>query len=220
MKTIEECEAFLEKVGIATVLPAKDALFPCLLWEARGDRERRRVWDAAIERVWTWKDDLPAQKTAWLGRLFGDRVVLLHSRLLPPFLAWRGRPKVDDLYQEGLLTNEAFRVWSTVEQADEPIGRAPLRRGSGLSSKEDAARFDRACRDLERRLLLTRAGRAEVASGWDSNSYARVESWFSTEWEQAEAWESEEAEETVRAALQHAAPEATERQVVRWMREV
>lgn len=220
MKTLEECEALLEKVGLATILPAKDALFPCLLWEARGDRHRREVWDDAMERVWTWKDDLPAQRKAWLGRLFGDRVVLLHHRLLEPFLAWRGRPKVGELYREGLLTHEASRVWSAVEKAEDPLGRGPLRRAAGLSSREDASRFDRACRELERRLLLTRAGRSAVASGWDANSYAPVERWFPQQWEGSRSWPQSEAAEAVREALERAAPEATEKAVARWMRDV
>lgn len=220
MKTIEECEALLERVGLATILPAKDALLPCLLWEARGHRDRREVWDDAFERVWTWKDDLPARRTAWLGRLFGDRVVLLHRRLLAPFVEWRGRPRVEELYQAGLLTREAFRVWSALDKASEPLGRAPLRRASGLASREDAGRFDRACRDLERRLLLTRAGRAPVSSGWDSNSYALVERWFPEEWKDSHGWSASGAEEAVREALRVAAPEATARQVARWMREV
>lgn len=218
MKTIDECEAFLERLGLATILPGKSAVLPCLLWEARGNRERLRVWDEAIERVWTWKDDLPARRTAWLGRLFGDQVVLLHHRLLAPFLEWRGRPEAEELYQEGLLTREAFRVWSALQKASEPLGRAPLRRASGLASSEDAGRFDRACRDLESRLLLTRAGRAPVASGWDSNSYALVERWFPEEWRDSHHWSASSAEETVRKALQSAAPEATDRQLGRWMR--
>lgn len=219
MNTIEECEALLDRVGLATILPSKDALLPCLLWEARGDRNRREVWDEAMDRVWTWKDDLPAARAAFLGRLFGDRVVLLHRRLLPPFLAWRGRPRAAQVYAEGALTREAFRVWTAVEQTDEPLGRAPLRRASGLSSREDASRFDRACRDLERRLLLTRAGRSAVSSGWDANAYALVERWFPKEWEASRDWSQAQAGPAVKAALQHAAPQATPRQIDRWMRD-
>lgn len=220
METIADCESYLRQVGIATILPSKDALLPCLLWEARGDRERREVWDQAMDRVWTWKDDLPAERTAWLGRLMGDRVVLLHRRLLAPFIAWRGRPDVEGLYAEGLLSREAYRVWRAVEQAEEPLGRTPLRRLSGLSAREDASRFDRACRDLERRLLLTRAGRSPVASGWDANSYATVERWFPEEWEASGNWDASAAVAAVKEALQAAAPDATARQMARWMRDV
>lgn len=208
----------LERVGLATILPAKDGLLPCLLWEARGDRERREVWDQAMDRVWSWKDDLPSAKVAWLGRLLEDRVVLLHRRLLAPFIAWRGRPQVEELYEEGLLSREAFRVWRAVEQADGPLGRTPLRRLSGLSAREDAGRFDRACRDLERRLLLTRAGRSPGPCGWDANSYALVERWFPEQWEASRGWERSAAGAAVKQALELAAPEATTRQMARWMR--
>lgn len=218
LTTIQECEAYLEDVGLATILPAKDALLPCLLWQARGDRERREVWDDALDRAWRWKDDLPAAKKAWLGRLFGDRVVLLHRRLLPAFLAWRGRPNVRTLYQDGQLSREAFTVWSSVEGADEPMGRAELRRAAGLAAREHASRFDRACRDLEKRLLLTRAGRSAVASGWDANSYMPVQDWFADEWKAAQSLDPDEAGEVVREALEQAAPDASARQLARWMR--
>lgn len=220
MKTLKECEALLERVGLATVLPAKDGLLPCLLWEARGNRGPFEDWDEAMERVWTWKDELPARRTAWFGRLFGDRVILLHRRLLPPFLRWRGQLRVQDIYDEGHLTQEAFRVWNSVERADEPVGRIPLRRAAGLSAREDAARFDRACRDLERRLLLTRAGRSPLGQGWDSNAYAPVESWFSEEWKAAADWSWGEAKTAVREALEAAAPEASSKQLDRWMRQI
>ena len=48
----------------------------------------------------------------------------------------------------------------------------------GLTDKRGAAHFDRACRDLERLLLITRAGSAALASGWDSNAYVLLERHF------------------------------------------
>lgn len=220
VQTFEECEAFLAERGLATVLPSPDGLLPCLLWEARGHRGRAEEWDEAFDRVWRWKDDLSARRTAFGGRLFGDRVILLHRRLLAPFLCWRGMPVTDvaDLYQEGVLTREARRLADILEAARGPLGRATLRRESGLSGKAGAARFDRACRDLERRMLLTRAGRSDTRTGWDANAHALVRDWFPEEVAEARRWPPDEARDAVREALGSAAPEATERQVARWMR--
>lgn len=218
VETLEECEAVLARHGLATVLPSRDRLLPCLLWEARGRESYVEQWDEVMDRVWRWKDDLPARRLAWAGRLFGDRVILLHRSLLAPFLRWRGMPGADleEIYHEGLITREARRVAEALSRGEK--GRKALRRESGLAGKADAGRFDRACRDLERRMHLTRAGRADTAAGWDSNAYALVRDWFPDEVAEARRWPPEEAREAVRAALEAAAPEATPRQLDRWMR--
>lgn len=220
MRTYEECEAFLARVGMATVLPSKDGLLPCLLWEARGRRGPAEEWDEAFDNIWRWKDDLTGARTAFGGRLFGDRVILLHRGLLAPFLRWRGMPgtDVEDLYREGLLTREARRVAAVLEAASGALARATLRHEAGMAGKAGASRFERACRDLERRLFLTRAGRAATSTGWDSNAHALVRDWFPEEVAEARRWPADEAADAVREALRTAAPEATERDLARWMR--
>lgn len=176
MKTIEECERYLAEVGLATVLPARNQVLPCLLWAARG-HEGPAVYDRHFERIWLWKDELPARRSALAGRLFGNQVCLLHRDLAPAFTSWRRAPasvaEVRGLYRDGLLSQEAKRLVEALADTDE-LGRRALRRAVGLAGKADKSRFERACRELERRLILTRAGRASDGPGWDSCTYALV----------------------------------------------
>lgn len=210
MKNLKQCEQFLARVGMATVLPGKAGLLPCLLWEAQGHRGPFSGADAAFHNIWNWKDQLPEQRLAWAGRLLGGQVLLLHVSLLPAFLGARGGLDVQELYEDGGLSQNAYRLWKGLRAAAGALSRADLR--AGLA----AAEFDKACRDLERLLVLTRSGSVAQAQGWNSNSYALVERHF----ENVAPLPHATAREKVRTAFQQAAPEASESQLRRWMKSI
>lgn len=67
-------------------------------------------------------------------------------------------------------------------------------------------------------MILTRAGRSATTTGWDANVHALVRDWFPEEVAEARRWPPDEARQAVQEALGSAAPEATGRQVARWMR--
>ena len=213
MVTVEECEQFLDRVGLATVLPGKQALLPCLLWEAQGHRGDFSGDDPAFQNIWTWKDELPARRSAFAGRLLGHQVVLVHARLLPALLGYRGRLDVEELYHDGELSRPAFLLWQKLSQASGPVGRKELRQALGLDHKQGASSFDRACRDLERLLVLTRAGSAPCAQGWDSNAYTLVDRHFPGVVPLARAESARQLQET----FQTAAPQASPAQIKRWL---
>ena len=213
MTTLEDCEKFLARVGMATVLPGKAALLPCLLWEAQGHRGPFSGGDPAFQNIWAWKDELPARRLAWAGRLLGSQVTLVHGSLLPALLGARGPVEVEELYQDGALSAPAFQLWRPLSHCREAMGHKQLRAAVNLDHKAGAATFDRACRDLERLLVLTRSGSAPQAQGWDSNSYALVEQHFSDLTPLPHA----PARLRVREALEKAAPQASPAQVQRWL---
>lgn len=204
MKTLQECIGYLEKVGMATVLPGKTAHFACLLWQARGYEGPIQEADEAFLNVWTWKDQLPALKVAYAGRLLGNQVLLVHKRLLPPLLACRQPLDPERCYRDGQLSREAYLIWQRLSQSGGPLGRSQL--------KQSAA-FDRATRELESRLILSRAGSESQPSGWDANAYDLVERLFPDEVEQSARLALAEARRQVEAAL----PEASPAQRRRWL---
>ena len=207
MKTLQECEQFLAQVGMATVLPGKAGLLPCLLWEAQGHRGPFSGADQAFHNIWTWKDELPQKRLAWAGRLLGTQVLLVHASLLPALLGARGPLEVQELYEEGGLSQPAYRIWKALQSAPGALSRADLKAGTSASE------FDKACRDLERLLVLTRSGSVARAQGWDSNSYALVERHFPAITPLTHA----AARQKVRKALERAAPEASAAQLRRWL---
>jgi hypothetical protein len=213
MKTLADCEKFIDRVGMATVLPGKSP-FTCLLWEAQGHQGSFSGDDPAFQNIWNWKDELPAKKLAFAGRLLGEQVLLVHRRLLPALLGLRGPVDADFMYEDGLLQRDAFRLWQILKSAENPLGRKELRRQLALSDKSGASAFDRACKELESRLVMTRSGSAAMASGWDSNAYTLVERHFSD----IAPLPRKDSLSLVEQALRDAAPAATEVQLQRWMK--
>ncbi len=213
MKTLSDCEKFIDRVGMATVLPGKSS-FACLLWEAQGHQGSFSGGDVAFQNIWNWKDELPAQKMAFAGRLLGEQVLLVHRRLIPALLGLRGPVDLEFMYEDGLLQRDAFRLWQVLRDAQKPLGRKELRRVLGLSDKSGASAFDKACRELESRLVVTRSGSAAMASGWDSNAYTLLERHFID----LSPLARKESLPIVEQALRQAAPAATGAQLQRWLK--
>lgn len=205
-----ECEKWLKSVGLCTVLPGKTALWPCLLWAVQGHQGPFSGWDVGFQNTWAWKDQLPAEGRAWAGHLLGSQVMLVHSSLLPVLLGARGPLDVEELYEDGGLSQSAHRIFQHLRSSKAEVGRAQLRKVLSLGPAE----FDRACRDLERLLVVTRCGAVSEGPGWGSNSYALVERHFPEV-----APMSFAAARTVLAEiLRKAAPTATEAQMRRWLK--
>jgi len=205
MKTLQECADYLEQVGMATVLPGKSGHFPCLLWQARGRQGPIEEADEAFHKVWAWKDQLPAQRVAYAGRLLGGQVLLIHKRLLPALLACQQPIEPENWYRSGQMTRDAYQIWQKLRDAETPLGRSQLRINKS---------FDRAARELEARLVISRAGSESKASGWDANAYDLVARLFPNEFEQSNRLTLAEARRRVEAALPQSASLAQRR---RWM---
>jgi len=173
LQTFEDCQAFIAKVGVATILPSKDRYFACLLWATQGFEGEFEA-NEAFYRAWKWKDELPEKGFAYAGRLFGNSVLLMDRAWLPAVLGFRGRVDVELLYEDGLLRKSSFQVYQELAKG-QPLGRKELRQRTGLTDKAGAAEFEKACLQLERLLLITRFGASSLASGWDSNRYHLLE---------------------------------------------
>lgn len=212
--TLEECANYLEQVGLATVLPSKAGLLPCLLWKVQGFEGPISGDEPGFFRTWRWKDELPGQGLAWAGRWLGHQVILMHRRLLPIALGARGRLEPADLYADGLLSRPGWQLFSLLSQQKEARGRKWLRQQLGWGDKAGAPVFDKACLELERRLLITRAGSSPQAQGWDSNAYRCL----STHFPNLEPLPHREALAQLEKALQEAAPKASPTQIKRWLK--
>lgn len=207
METMEECEDYLAQVGMVSVFAWKSGHFSSLLEAAGGKLEGS---DPGFQRIWRWKDELPARRVAWAGRLLGQQVLLVHHSLLPALLGWRGRLDLSELYQDGMVGQPAMRLYQVLQKASQPLGRRHLRQALGFA----APVFERACRDLERMLLLTRAQSDPQPQGWDSNSYALVEQHFPDLTPLPRA----QAQTCLRQAFARAAPTASSAQIERWLK--
>jgi hypothetical protein len=161
--SIEDAAAFVDRVGIAVVIPQADLVLPGL-WGALGDPRGFELsirdadgnfvaWTEELGHAWGWKDELPERRLACVGRHLGRFVAVISRELVPAVWALRRQEEPDEL-QAAVV--EAVRV--------EPTGTPQLRRLLGVEAKP----LNRAVEALQRRCVLTSAGRVEQEQGWPS----------------------------------------------------
>jgi hypothetical protein len=112
-------------------------------------------------KVWGWKDELPEQRLVCAGKHLGGRASLVSLRALPALYALTGRSGAPNDFHEEELSPIELDVARTVLDAG-PVSSADLPDLAGHERKRVAAAVVR----LQRRLVLTAAGRQERDRGW------------------------------------------------------
>ena len=160
-------------MGLATLFPTDDLVLPSLWeavsgrqdveWSVRDDEGRFLEFTPEMERVWGWKDDLPEQRLVCAGKHLGGRVSLVSLELLPILYALSGRNgRPDDFRDEELSPVERDVAEALLESG--PLSSAELPSLAGHERKRVSAAAVR----LQRRLVVTSAGRQEHDQGWPS----------------------------------------------------
>src|SRR5262245_27623618 len=132
-------------------------------WSVRDDEGRFVEFTPEMERVWGWKDDLPEQRLVCAGKHLGGRVSLVSLELLPILYALSGRSgRPEDFRDEELSPVERDVADALLETG--PVSSAELPSLAGHERKRVSAAAAR----LQRRLVVTAAGRQEHDQGWPS----------------------------------------------------
>ena len=169
MKTVRAAAKWLDKVGVAALLPGADLVLPSL-WEAiTGTREVR--WgvqrpDGKFEftpemaRCWEWKDELPDRSLALVGKHFGTWAALVAPRLVSHVwtVAAERREQLNDLQRE-IVAALAEHGACTVPQLRILV--------PGADKKHIPP--------LQRALVLTNSHLVEQAQGWPAIAVDLVE---------------------------------------------
>lgn len=162
LRSLEEAQEYIDDVGISLLFGGAAARYPSLREVSRDESAPRLPsgWGPDLEAMWTWKDTLPVQGRAWLGRYLSGKQTLLSCRLLADLYEFDG--KEDDVLSAPGLSAEAGRLVSLL--LDEgPMATRALREAVGVTGK----RFDQVLTELGRRLLITNYG-VEEGPGWAS----------------------------------------------------
>jgi hypothetical protein len=158
--SIERAAAFVDDVGFALLFPKQRVLAPSL-WEAVAGEDAEPFaagMGTSEQKVWEWKDELPRRGLAWYGVLLAGRGSFLAPALVAAL--YPGDGAIDD--HEALpLSAAAHEIASAL--AAEPLPSAALRALIG-----DRRRYESGIVELQRQLLVTRAGVRDNRSGWPS----------------------------------------------------
>lgn len=170
IRSLNGAAAWLDRVGIAALLPGAELVLPSL-WEAVSgtrevewatvDRTGRNVFTPEMAKCWAWKDQLPEQRLACAGKHFGRWSALIAPRVLPSLYALTGRKGKAEDFREGELTPLQLEV-AEAALAEGPCTGPDLRALVGAEKKP----VDAALVALQRALVLTNAGVVEQRQGW------------------------------------------------------
>ena len=189
MRSADGALAFVEAVGFCSAFFRFPEGVACL-WEAVVGRARPR-WprhshhDDGVGLTWQLKDDLPAARRVYYGKLLRGRPVLVALDLLPAFYALvRGRQRARDYraeYEAGRLSLTARRLMDALVR-EHPQYTRELRANAFLLEPSRTREFERAMAELQQGL-------------WVVKSEERYEPSFSYRWELVEAWLPEQVAE-------------------------
>lgn len=151
LATADDAARFVESVGICLLFPHPSIELPALALAA----------DASRTQLWRWKDILPEEKRAYVGKLMQRRPTLIALDLLPALyrLSATALLKGDryKLYSQRYISAEVNRL-TGVLAAKGPLTTRDLRRATGLAAPEKRGSFRRALADAEASFLAVRAG--------------------------------------------------------------
>lgn len=182
MRSARAALAFVESVGFCSTFYCFPEGVACL-WEAVVGRARPR-WprrshhDDGVGLTWRLKDDLPAARRVYYGKLLRGRPVLVALDLFPAFYALaRGRQRARDYrgeYEAGRLSLTAKRVMDALMR-EHPQYTRELRANTFLLDPGRTREFERAMAELQQGL-------------WVVKTEERYEPTFSYRWDLVEAW--------------------------------
>jgi hypothetical protein len=174
--------AFVEEVGVCSTFFCFPEGVACL-WEAVVGRARPR-WprhshhDDGVGLTWRLKDELPAARRVYYGKLLRGRPVLVALDVFPAFYALvRGRQRARDYrdeYAAGRLSLTARRLMDALVR-EHPQYTRELRANTFLLDPSRTREFERAMAELQQGL-------------WVVKTEERYEPSFSYRWDLVEAW--------------------------------
>ncbi len=178
---------FINDVGFSLTLSDFGLPLPSLRVAAEGRRNprwpRRTHHDPAIILAWNLKDELPAKRLCYYGRVVRGKPTLVSLvQFANVFALVRGDKGSGDYlvdYRNGELSRAAFRILDALHEHGMQY-TPDLRRRAGLAAAEATGTFERAMAELQRRL-------------WVVKTEERYDPSFSYRWDLLDDWMPDEA---------------------------
>jgi hypothetical protein len=174
VSTLDEAAAWLREVGVALLFPKPDYVLPSLWetvagrtvvdWALRDEDERFVSFTPEMEKVWTWKDELPRRRLACVGLHVVRTTGLLAPDLVAAAYALTGRAGRPDDFRDA----ELDPLERELAEAALDLGRPTTRRELRLLVSREKREVDKAVNALQHKLVFTNAGRDREGRGWSS----------------------------------------------------
>ncbi len=187
MRTLNGAARFIDDVGFCLLFAsARNLELPSLFEAVKGRRDVHiDDWDADSDRVWVWKNDLPASKRAYYGKaLAGGKPVFISLKMLPYIYAMHAPRDVSEEYRHGRVSLEAKRVYDALRERG-PTPAMELKRAAGFERKDGTRRFHRGLDELQRAMVVTPVGAVVESGAWASQIFGLTARWFTREVESA-----------------------------------
>jgi hypothetical protein len=194
IRTAAAAQRFVDAVGFCSTFYCFPEGVPCL-WEAVVGRARPR-WpkrshhDDGVGLTWRLKDDLPAARRVYYGKILKGRPMLVALDVFPAFYALaRGRQRARDYvaeYGAGRLSHSARRLMDALVR-EHPQYTRELRGNTFMLEADKTREFERAMAELQQGL-------------WVVKTEERYEPTFSYRWDLVDAWLPEQVTQGRRLA--------------------
>jgi DNA glycosylase AlkZ-like len=171
VRTLAEAAAWIDRVGLALLLPKDDAALPSLWeringsplrdWAVRAPDGSFVEWTAEMGILWRTKDELPASGGACVGRHLARAVSCIAPRVVPALRAAAGEPELD---------GHERAIRDVVAEAG-PQTAPELRRLLGLEKRV----VERTVGSLHRKLVLTHDRLVDRDAGWGTLAHELTE---------------------------------------------
>lgn len=166
-RTLPAAAAFLRRAGLALLMPHAGIPLPSLFEVIRGRPGGHpfRPWTKDSDRMWEWKDAIPAKRLAFYGAVWRGVPGYIAPAGLPAMLRIRRCPPgpegFREAYRDGRLPFDANRIAETLLKTG-ALNVYRLRIATGLTPGP----FKSALTRLERALLVARCGTDDRDTTW------------------------------------------------------
>jgi hypothetical protein len=180
VKTPAQAARYINRFGFCWLFAPRDRKLelPSLYEAVKGKPDAHiEEWDTDSEKLWGWKNDLPAAHLAYYGKAFAGKPVFISLKMLPYVLAALGQENPALAYSHGKFSQDAKRVYDTLAH----YGAQPtqnLKRSSEFIGRDGNARYHRALDELQTRLIISPIGATNEGMAWPSQIYDLVERWY------------------------------------------
>jgi hypothetical protein len=152
-------ESLIQRAGIVTHYPVTPEL-PNLLHAHTGSPTTKATseHDGDSGHVYTWRWTLGRREAGFYTAIVLKRPTWVAWNLLPAVLRLRGDLRaIDEIFDTGTLSADAYRVARALEEAGEPLATGDLRRVAGFPiGKVERAAYLKAVAELDTRLLVAK----------------------------------------------------------------